>query len=57
VVFGGIPLSERCVIEQVTNHHMVLTWPWTLTFWPQNLNSSSRCTQVVNSVKFPQAVC
>ena len=34
---------------------LVLSWPWPLTFWPQNVIASplsQKCTKIVNSVTF-----
>ena len=39
-------------------HYLLSSWPWPLTFWPQNLISSSFSqTAPINLVKFGQAVC
>ena len=73
VVYDGepstyaLPLPERCIFEQVIFDRMsMIWWPWSLTFWPQNLTSSSMsraarklqiCVEVVHFLKAFYKIC
>ena len=51
------PCSSQCLPKWLIDH-LVSLWFWPFTFWPQNLIVTflPNCTEVVNLVKFPQAV-